>query len=85
DSVSEQINRVKRVALPSILESLQSGFQRTKHQRNGTALSDGLPERVLEDRVITLKFQHRMHPDIASFSHHKIYNQTALYTPDQMI
>ncbi|EHK9180251.1 AAA family ATPase [Vibrio parahaemolyticus] len=85
DSVSEQINRVKRVALPSILESLQSGFQRTKHQRNGTALSDGLPERVLEDRVITLKFQHRMHPDIASFSHNKIYNQTALYTPDQMI
>ncbi|EHH1226098.1 AAA family ATPase [Vibrio vulnificus] len=85
DSVSEQINRVKRVALPSILESLQSGFQRTKRQRNGTALSDGLPEHVLIDRVITLKFQHRMHPDIASFSHHRIYNQTALYTPDQMI
>ncbi|MCS0014851.1 AAA domain-containing protein [Vibrio parahaemolyticus] len=85
DSVSEQINRVKKVALPSILESLQSGFQRTKRQRNGTALSDGLPDHVLMDRVITLKFQHRMHPDIASFSHHRIYNQTALNTPDQMI
>lgn len=85
DSVYEQINRVKKVALPSILESLQSGFQRTKRQRNGTALSDGLPDHVLMDRVITLKFQHRMHPDIASFSHHRIYNQTALNTPDQMI
>ncbi|MEZ8194741.1 AAA domain-containing protein [Vibrio cortegadensis] len=85
DSVSEQINRVKRVALPSILESLQSGFQRTQRQRSGTALSDGLPENVLVDRSVTLQFQHRMHPDIANFSHQRVYNQEALFTPDQMI
>ncbi|EHH1264388.1 AAA family ATPase [Vibrio parahaemolyticus] len=85
DSVIDQINRVKKVALPSILESLQSGFQRSKRQRHGTALSDGLPDDVLSQRSITLIYQHRMHPDIASFSHNRIYNQDALYTPEEMI
>lgn len=81
-AVWEQIDRVRRVALPSVLESLQSGFERDTRQRDGTALSDGLPKNVLEQRKVTLSWQHRMHPDIAAFSHKHIYQEQALHTPD---
>ena len=79
-----EIDRVRRVALPSILESLQCGFERDSMVRHGTALTDGLPEAVLGIRHVTLKTQHRMHPDIAAFSHEYIYNAQALFTPDRM-
>lgn len=75
------IDRVRRIALPSILESLQVGFERSEQQRHGTALSDGLPYRALEQRLITLKYQHRMHPDIAEFSRVHIYQGKALQSP----
>ncbi len=84
DSVDEKLDRVKRVALPSILESLQTGFQRKEGQRDGTALNDGLPEQILQQRSVTLKYQHRMHGDIADFSHRNIYHEEALITPDSM-
>ena len=82
--VWENIDRVRRVALPSVLESLQSGFERDGRQRWGTALSDGLPYHVLERRHVLLSTQHRMHPEIAKFSHRHIYNEEALRTPDYM-
>jgi len=83
-SVRDQIERVRRVALPSILESLQEGFERNPQQRKGTALSDGLPRRVLEQRLVKLSWQHRMHKDIADFPHRVIYQEEALFTPDDM-
>ncbi|TMX32988.1 heavy metal resistance protein CzcA [Vibrio rotiferianus] len=76
------IDRVRRIALPSILESLQVGFERTEYQKQGTALSDGLPASVLEQRQIRLSYQHRMHPDIAEFSRVHIYHEKALQSPD---
>lgn len=79
------IERVQRVALPSILESLQNGFERNKGQRNGTALSDGLPDWVRQQRHVLLSTQHRMHPEIAEFSHEHIYDREALITPQSMI
>ena len=82
--VRQDIDRVRRVALPSILESLRHGFERNVRQRSGTALSDGLPEDVLERRHVLLSFQHRMHPDIAAFSHREIYRGEALRTPADM-
>ena len=78
------IERVQRVALPSILESLQNGFGPNKGQRNGTALSDGLPDWVREQRHVLLSTQHRMHPEIAEFSHEHIYDREALITPQSM-
>jgi len=84
NSALENINRVRRVALPSVLESLQSGFERKTRQRQGTALSDGLPEIVFQQRAVTLSYQHRMHPDIAEFSARVIYNGKALKSPDFM-
>lgn len=81
NSVFEGVNRVRRVALPSVLESLQSGFERKANQRQGTALSDGLPAHVINQRAVTLTFQHRMHPDIADFSSRVIYQGKALQSP----
>jgi hypothetical protein len=75
------IDRVRRIALPSILESLQTGFERSEHQREGTALSDGLLPAVFHKRAVTLSYQHRMHPDIAEFSRLHVYKEKALQSP----
>lgn len=80
----ENLTRVRKVALPSILELLQQGFERKDGQRDGTALTDGLPSDILDERLITLSNQHRMYPDIAEFSHHYIYQEQALFSPEMM-
>lgn len=84
EDVRERIDRVRRVALPSVLESLRNGFDRTPDQRTGSALSDGLPESVLMPRHVLLSTQHRMHPEIAAFSHEHVYEGAALRTPADM-
>ena len=84
EAIWQEIDRVRRVALPSVLESLRHGFERGPRQRNGSALSDGLPPRVLRPRHVLLSTQHRMHPDIAKLSHIHVYDSTALHTPKYM-
>lgn len=84
ENVWKQIDRVRRVALPSVLESLRHGFERTLGQRTGSALSDGLPPSVLNARHVLLSTQHRMHPDIAEFPYVHIYDRDALRTPEDM-
>lgn len=84
EAVWSEIDRVRRVALPSILESLRYGFERDPNARKGTALSDGLTKQALEMRHVLLSTQHRMHPEIAAFSHEHIYDGEALFTPDYM-
>lgn len=80
----ENLTKVRKVALPSILELLQQGFERQDGQRDGTALTDGLPSKILDERLVTLSNQHRMHPDIAEFSHRYIYQEQALFSPAMM-
>ena len=84
ESIWREIDRVRRVALPSVLESLRNGFERNRAQQTGSALSDGLPEPVLDARHVLLSTQHRMHPEIAAFSHDHIYEGAALRTPKYM-
>ena len=79
--VQQDIDRVRRVALPSVLESLQHGFERNARQRHGTALSDGMPEPAFKQRHVLLDTQHRMHQEIAEFPHVRIYRENALRTP----
>ena len=81
ERVREGVDRVRRVALPSILESLRYGFERDERQRVGTALSDGLPERAIAQRHVLLRTQHRMHEEIAAISHTHVYDGEALVTP----
>lgn len=80
----EIIDRVRRIALPSILESLQTGFERRAGQREGTALSDGLPEHAFDSRHVLLTYQHRMHPEISQFSRDNVYDTQALLDPRDM-
>ena len=82
--IQEQIDLVRRIALPSILEALETGFERASRQRTGNALSDGFPKDVFADRHVLLKYQHRMHPDIASFPAQAFYEGEALHSPPSL-
>lgn len=84
EAIWVKIDRVRRVALPSILESLRQGFERDPQARMSTALSDGLPASALQLRHVLLSTQHRMHPEIAAFPHEHIYAGKALFTPEHM-
>jgi hypothetical protein len=80
ESVWQRVDQVRRVALPSLLESLQHGFERSSAQ-HGTALTDGIPADHLHRRHVLLAAQHRMHPEIAAFSSQHVYKGEALHTP----
>ena len=80
----EEIFKVERLSFPSILESLKDGFGKNKGQRDPTSLSDGLPEEALKQRSVALVYQHRMHPEIAAFSHKHIYGEKALHSPENL-
>lgn len=84
DKTRDKVEQVRRIALPSILESLCEGFGRSDRDRNGSALTDGLPEEALEQRRVLLSTQHRMHPEIAEFSHQHVYAGEALFSPQDM-
>ena len=83
DAVRTQIDTVRRIALPSVLELAQHGF--SADQGGGdTLLERGMPKEDFEKRHVLLKWQHRMHPDIAAFSHRHMYEGRALKTPGGM-
>jgi hypothetical protein len=84
EKVKTDIERVRRIALPSVLESLQNGFERRNGQKKGTVLTDGLPDYALKQRHVLLEYQHRMHPEISRFSREHIYQDKALQDPLDM-
>jgi hypothetical protein len=69
------IESVRKIALPSILELLQEGFERRPGQV-GSVLSDGFKEEDFVQRHVLLRYQHRMHPDISRFPRIHIYGNT---------
>jgi len=84
EKAQDKIEQVRRIALPSILESLCEGFGRGQRERDGSALTDGLPKEALAQRKVMLSTQHRMHPEIADFSHQHVYECEALFSPVDM-
>ena len=72
-SIQEDMSLIKRIALPSVIELLQEGFERQRRDKLGCALSDGLPQPALEPRHILLSYQHRMHSGISEFPRTHIY------------
>jgi len=78
----DKLNRIRRIAFPSIIELLKDGFERNRFQKRGTTLSDGFSEAALSDRYTLLTYQHRMHPQISEFPRKFIYNEEALKDPD---
>lgn len=73
EKLRRDLKTIRRVAMPSILELLQRGFERLDRQRGAAALTDGLPEQALAARQVALTFQHRMHPDISRFPREQFY------------
>lgn len=77
DKLIQDIDNIQRVAMPSILELLQCGAG-TMGWKQETVLTDGLPEQALEQRQVSLEFQHRMHPDISAFPREAYYAEDDL-------
>jgi superfamily I DNA and/or RNA helicase len=61
----EEVNDIKRLVFPSILEILQRGMGPEKKQRDKRLITHGLSEEHKESRFVSLTYQHRMHPEIA--------------------
>lgn len=80
--LEDNINNIRRVALPSILELMRYGYDPGPNGRDA-ALVQGMPDDA-HDRHVLLSYQHRMHPDIAKFSHNHIYDSMALKSPPTM-
>ncbi len=84
--VSKRVEEVRSIALPSVLECLQSGFAQGNSQKllPETTLTQGFPEEALQSRFSRINFQHRMHPDISSFSRKEFYENEALMDADTL-
>lgn len=80
--VDENLFLLKQVALPSILESLQRGIDKKEKFHTTTTLTEGFQNinkyPHLKNRFITLKHQHRMHPDISKIPRELFYDNLAL-------
>ena len=75
ERLTKRLGDLRRVAFPSILELIQRGFERLDGWKQDVALTRGLPERILAERMVSLQFQHRMHPDISAFPREQFYTQ----------
>jgi len=71
------VETIRQIAFPSILELLQVGF-RGNIGAVRTTLTDGFPKEALSSRLVALTYQHRMHPDISRFSRRHMYNEEKL-------
>lgn len=72
--LTRALDTIRRVSMPSILEILQRGFERLPDKPGfGVALTDGLPRPALAQRLVSLSYQHRMHPDISRFPREQFY------------
>ena len=78
--VSKRLEEIRSIALPSVLECLQYGFATGKAQQllPETTLTRGFPNNSLVSRFSRINYQHRMHPDISSFSRKEFYEDKAL-------
>jgi hypothetical protein len=72
EALQEELDQLRRVALPSVLELLQRGAGGLGAEEP-TVLTHGLPPEALASRQVSLSFQHRMHPHIAAFPREAFY------------
>lgn len=84
-SIAKDIATIKDIALPSILESLQTGVGKKRDRSYLTVLNSGFPELVLKSRYEQLDYQHRMHPEISEFPRKQFYDNQALKDSKTML
>jgi hypothetical protein len=75
EELQRELDNIRRCTFPSILELLQRGFERVSDRHEAVALTDGLPDYELEQRLVSLSYQHRMHPHISAFPREQFYTQ----------
>jgi superfamily I DNA and/or RNA helicase len=73
--IKGDIQKIKRIAYPSILELLQNGIGKSENQKANRVLSDGFSKQAKETRFESLTYQHRMHPEIAKTSAENFYTE----------
>ncbi|MCF2136445.1 MAG: AAA domain-containing protein [Candidatus Thorarchaeota archaeon] len=71
-----KLDRIRICAYPSVLELLIEGF-RPESEYDST-LNKGFPNDVKKRRLIKLKYQFRMHPEISAFPRKQIYDSSQL-------
>jgi superfamily I DNA and/or RNA helicase len=76
----EEVNDIKRLVFPSILEILQRGMGPEKKQRDKQLITHGLSEEHKESRFVSLSYQHRMHPEIAEIPGKYFYGGKNLHS-----
>jgi hypothetical protein len=81
--IGTKVDNIRRVAMPSILELLQQGFERLPHWNEDVALTAGIPDRALNDRMVSLSYQHRMHPEISAFPRRQFYTEKPILTDQE--
>jgi hypothetical protein len=77
-ALRRELDQLRRVTMPSILELLQSGANDEAMRASATALASGLPPDALALRLRSLRFQHRMHHHISAFPRERFYSSEAL-------
>lgn len=82
DKIRKDIETVRIVALPSIMDLLKEGIESSSGGDDRITLFRGLEESHLKERSVELSYQHRMHPDISKFPREQIYNGKALLDGD---
>lgn len=78
EKINKQINELKYVALPSVMQIFEYGINKKISQAKATTFNSGFGDNSLNLRKETLKYQFRMHPDIAKFSRENIYKNKSL-------
>ena len=82
--LKKKIENIRRAAMPSIIELLQRGFERLERWKDRVVLTDGFLEEDLRCRMISLSYQHRMHPDISMFPREQFYEESLLIDASSM-
>ncbi|SIT04658.1 DEAD/DEAH box helicase family protein [Insolitispirillum peregrinum] len=77
NELERALDRLRRVSLPSVLEIFQHGAGSLGWKQK-TVLTDGLPPKTLSERLVSLSFQHRMHPAISAFPRERFYASEGL-------
>lgn len=80
ERVWTEIEAVRRIALPSVLDSLLRGTEYAAPDEDH-ALARGLPPYTLAERHVLLSWQHRMHPEISRLPREHVYEGKALSDP----
>jgi hypothetical protein len=78
--IEEEVEELKRLVFPSILELLQNGIGFNKSQKS-EVISTGFADEYKYTRFEALLYQHRMHPDIAQVSKDNFYNENQSLLP----